>query len=104
MPGAEIVASGLEDLTSGRTTTASLLVEMAAPRLRSLGLVVPRSGHPDPAGHRLYALLVETEPSPHSAYNALIRRTVSFLNAMEHAAAEPAGPRARIEAFAAEDG
>lgn len=87
MPGAELVVGGLEDLAGGRTTAASLLVEMAAPRLRSLGLAVPSTASNVPAGHRLYSLLAETEQSPHSAYNALVGRTASFLNAMEHATA-----------------
>ena len=86
LPGAELVAAGLEDLAAGRTTAASLLVEMAAPRLRGLGLPVPITGSDQPAGHRLYALLQKTESSPHSAYNALIGRAVSFARAMEHAA------------------
>jgi len=78
------VSSGLADLADGRESEASLLVEMAAPRLRSLGFDVPpaRGGSPS---HRLYALLTERGGGAHSRYNALVRRMVSFVRAAEHA-------------------
>ncbi|MGA9313462.1 MAG: hypothetical protein WBV77_02410 [Solirubrobacteraceae bacterium] len=36
LPGRELVSSGLSDLAAGRESEASLLVQMAAPRLRRL--------------------------------------------------------------------
>ena len=81
LPGAELVTTGLADLLAGRESVSSLLVEIGAPRLRSLGLAVPATA-PLPE-HRLYALLALDEPaSAHSRYNALVRRLVSFERAL----------------------
>jgi hypothetical protein len=81
LPGADLVAEGLADIAAGRETAASLLVEIGAPRLRTLGLAVP-AGAPLPE-HRLYTLLARAEPdSAHSRYNALLRRLVSFERAL----------------------
>ncbi len=84
LPGHELVSAGLSDLAAGRETEASLLVAMAAPRLRALGLDVPviTSGN---SSHRLYELLTASDGSPHSRYNALVARIVSFARAAEHA-------------------
>jgi hypothetical protein len=84
LPGHELVSGGLADLSAGRESEESLLVEMAAPRLRSLGFDVP----PAPRGgssHRLYELLDEYGGGAHSRYNALVGRMVSFVRAAEHA-------------------
>ena len=82
-PGAELVRAGLEDLAAGRESEASLLVSMAAPRLRALGFDVP-AGPAEPS-HRLYALLESEDEGAHSRYNALVGRAVSFARAAEHA-------------------
>lgn len=80
LPGAELVAQGLLDLTSGAETVESLLVSISAPRLRTLGFTVT-SPFPD-AELRLYELLAtEHGTAAHSKYNALIRRVVSFQRA-----------------------
>jgi hypothetical protein len=84
LPGHELVSAGLVDLAAGRETVASLVVTMAAPRLRTLGFDVPLSGVEQP-GHRLYELLSERDRGAHSRYNALIGRMVSFARAAEHA-------------------
>jgi hypothetical protein len=84
LPGHELVSEGLADLAAGRETQAGLLVAMAAPRLRALGFDVPACDHERPS-HRLYELLSETDSSPHSRYNALTARIVSFARAAEHA-------------------
>ena len=81
-PGAELVVPGLRDLHAGRVTTEALVVAVGASRLRALGFDVP----PTEAGpeHRLYRHLVEREgDNAHSAYNALVRRLVSFERAMD---------------------
>lgn len=53
-----------------------LLIEIGAPRLRSLGVAVPPA-LPLPE-HRLYTLLARHEPeSAHSRYNALLRRRIT---------------------------
>jgi hypothetical protein len=84
-PGHELVSAGLADLADGRETEASLLVSMAAPRLRALGFAVP-SGGVDHPSYRLYELIAEREGGTHSRYNALVGRIVSFARAAEHAA------------------
>ena len=84
LPGHELVSAGLLDLAAGRETEASLVVAMAAPRLRALGFDVPPSGGARP-GHRLYELLSEHDGGAHSRYNALVGRMVSFARAAEHA-------------------
>ena len=86
LPGSDLVRAGLTDLEAGRETVPALLVAMAGPRLRALGLAVPH-GADDGASHRLYELLSEGEDGAHSQYNALVGRVVSFARAAEHAAA-----------------
>ncbi len=84
LPGHELVSAGLADLAAGRESEASLLVAMAAPRLRALGFDVPAGGGKRPS-HRLYELLAERDGGAHSRYNALVGRVVSFARAAEHA-------------------
>lgn len=84
LPGAERVRRGLRDLAAGRRTADALLVAMAAPRLRELGLPVP----PDervPAGAELalYALLRDAGGDGYARYNALLAEVVSFASALE---------------------
>jgi len=82
LPGADLVETGLADLTRGVRSVEALLVSIGAPRLRRIGIEVPR-GIPDPETN-LYELLAASDPdSAHSRYNALIRRLVSFERAAE---------------------
>jgi hypothetical protein len=82
-PGQDLIEQGLADLSAGRETVESLLVEVGGPRLRRLGFAVPDRGGETPE-HRLYHLLATENPdSAHSRYNALIRRLVSFERAAE---------------------
>jgi len=79
LPGGDLVARGLDDLRHGSSSVASLLVEVGAPRLRSLGLDVPASQEEALPEHRLYAKLAALHgDAAHSRYNALVRRLVSF--------------------------
>jgi hypothetical protein len=81
-PGGDLVSKGLEDLAASRDTIEALLVSIAAPRLRGLGLAVA-APLPDPE-HSLYERLAREDPdSAHSRYNALLRRVTSFESAME---------------------
>ena len=83
LPGGDLVEQGLRDLAAGRESDAALLVLVGSPRLRSLGIDVPRSELPRPE-NRLYERLARTDPDgAHSRYNALIRRLVSFERAAE---------------------
>jgi hypothetical protein len=83
LPGHELVSGGLADLAAGRESESSLLVAMAAPRLRALGFDVP-VGEGEPS-HRLYELLAQNGRGAHSRYNALVGQMVSFARAAEHA-------------------
>ncbi|MCY4377935.1 MAG: hypothetical protein OXC31_29605 [Spirochaetaceae bacterium] len=59
LPGGDMVDERLTDLASGRTSAASLLVSLAAPRLRREGVPVTNT-QPDPE-LQLYRLLSFTE-------------------------------------------
>jgi hypothetical protein len=83
-PGHELVSTGLADLAAGVESPAALLVAMAAPRLRALGIPVPAVTYDHPS-HRLYDLLSARGDGAHSAYNALVGRMTSFARAAEHA-------------------
>ncbi len=86
LPGYELVNVGLDDLAAGRETESALLVAMAAPRLRAIGIDVPRGGGEQPS-HRLYELLTESDEGAHSRYNAFVARVVSSARAAECASA-----------------
>lgn len=86
IPGEEFVRDGLVDLKEGRETVSALLVAIGAPRLRQLGIDVPKHSFTSPE-HRLYAVLAnEDSDSAHSRYNALIQRLVSYENSFKCAA------------------
>lgn len=82
LPGADLVAAGLEDLSRGAVTVEALLVSIGAPRLRRLGLAIPEAlAEPE---QRLFELLAESDPdAAHGRFNALVRRLVSFERAAE---------------------
>ena len=84
LPGKELVQQGLADLAQNRITDFSLLVLIAAPRLRRLGIDVPERPFPRPREHHLYERLEERlGAGAHSHYNGLIRRIVSYSRALE---------------------
>ena len=89
LPGADLVASGIEALRRGEITVEALLVAVGARRLRAAGLEVPRVPElPDAPEQMLYAALGAAHPrDTHSRYNGLIRRLVSFERALERARA-----------------
>lgn len=77
-----MIEAGLADLEHGRDSIPALLVSVGAPRLRRLGVAIPRT-IPSPE-LRLYELLARNDPdAAHGRYNALIRRLVSFERAAE---------------------
>lgn len=82
LPGADLVQRGIADLSAGRQTVEALLVSIGSTRLRSLGLELPAPiASPE---HKLYLLLAQEKGNgAHSAYNALIRRLVSFERAAQ---------------------
>jgi hypothetical protein len=74
---------GLDDLQQGIPSTESLLVQVGASKLRSLGVEVPAVTSAESPEHRLYAHLEEEfGAAAHSRYNALVRRLVSFERAL----------------------
>jgi len=84
LPGEDFVERGLADLARGATTDFSLLVLIAAPRLRRLGIQIPERPSPQPYEHQLYARLDQRlGTAAHSYYNSLIRRIVSYARALE---------------------
>ena len=83
LPGAELVASGLQDLIAGRETIPARLVAIAAMRLRRLDLPVAEHVFLEPE-LRLYRALCREDPAgAYERYNALLRRLVSFARALE---------------------
>jgi hypothetical protein len=83
LPGADLVLAGMSELGDPDPSERALLVLVAAPRLRALGLEVPeRNDLPRPYEHQLYVLLERTHgPAAYSRYCSLIRRVVSFSRA-----------------------
>jgi len=82
IPGEDLIETGIADLGRNNASIEALLVSIGAPRLRRIGIEVPRPiASPE---RKLYELLAESEPdSAHARYNALIRRLVSFERAAE---------------------
>lgn len=77
LPGADLIQRGVADLRAGKETAEALLVSIGATRLRSVGVEMPPPI--ESPEHKLYRLLArERGNGAHSAYNALIRRLVSF--------------------------
>lgn len=81
LPGADLIDRGIRDVEAGRSSVEALVVSIGAPRLRRLGIPV-RNTIDDPE-HRLWHLLArDGEDGAHARYNALIRRLVSFEDAL----------------------
>jgi hypothetical protein len=89
-PGGDLVDRGLADLAAGRVTDDSLLVSIAAPRLRREG--IPVSGALDGPEDLLYDRTVERHGAlAHTRYGALIRQVVSFADACRGARVDRGG-------------
>ena len=83
LPGGDLIEKGLRDLASDDETEEALLVSIGAARLKAGGVPVPDRKLENPE-RRLYELLAHEDPdSAHSRYNALLRRLVSFEDALE---------------------
>ena len=83
-PGGDLVDTGLAALAEGKVTVESLLVSLAASRLRREG--VPLSTvHADPED-RLYELLSRSSGDlAHARYGAHLRQVSSFADACRRA-------------------
>jgi hypothetical protein len=85
LPGADLVLRGLEDLGRARATAEAALVEVAATRLRELGLPVPEAASDaDDAELRLYTRLGARHPErdPYVLYGAWLDQLASFVAAL----------------------
>ena len=84
LPGGDLVDAGLADLASAKVTVASLLVSLAAPRLRREGVPVgPVLVNPE---ERLYDLLSQQHGDlAHARYGAYLRQASSFADACQRA-------------------
>lgn len=79
-----MVEQGLSDLAGNRVTELGLLVLIAGPRLRRLGIPVPTMAMARPYEHELFSRLEERlGATAHSYYNSLIRRIVSYACSLE---------------------
>jgi hypothetical protein len=74
LPGADLIEAGLADLANGTESDESLLVSMAAARLRSLGFDVP-APFAD-AELRLYRRLAERHGAGAHAQDNALRPTL----------------------------
>jgi hypothetical protein len=84
LPGQDLVETGLADLAQGRVSDCSLLVLIAAPRLRRLGVQIPDWPVSESCEHLLYErLAARLGAGAHSHYNSLIRRIVSYARSLE---------------------
>ena len=85
LPGGETIDVGLAALAAGEESIESLLVSLAAPRLRREGVPLPRDVFPD-ADVRLYRLLERTDGDlAHARYLACLRQAASFADACANA-------------------
>ena len=81
LPGGEVVDEGLASLAAGEESLGSLVVSLAAPRLRREGVPLPAGRIPNPE-ERLYRRLeVEAGDLAHARYLAHLRQIESFANA-----------------------
>ena len=80
----EMVNQGLTDLAKGKLSESALLVLVAGPRLRGLGISVPKYSLDEPCEDALYSLIeVRLGWGAHPYYNSLLRRIVNFARTLE---------------------
>jgi hypothetical protein len=84
LPGEELVREGLADLQAGRWTVPACLVVIGLPRMRRAGLVRHEPATvPADAELELYRMLRQAGGGAYSRYNSLLRRLVSFEQALD---------------------
>ena len=84
LPGGGLIDAGLTALAAGEESIESLLVSLAAPRLRREGVPVPRDVLAD-AEIRLYRLLEGSGALAYARYLAYLRQAESFADACARA-------------------
>jgi hypothetical protein len=81
LPGGEVIDAGLAALADGEESIESLVVSIAASRLRREGVPLPREIFAN-AEIRLFRLLEQNgEPLAHARYLAYLRQAQSFADA-----------------------
>ena len=81
LPGGEIIDAGLAALAAGEESVESLVVSLAAPRLKREGVPLPHDVIAD-ADLRLFRLLERTSGDlAHARYLAYLRQIASFADA-----------------------
>ncbi|HEX5133123.1 MAG TPA: hypothetical protein VFX92_11645 [Candidatus Krumholzibacteria bacterium] len=85
LPGGEVIDAGLAALAAGEESVESLLVSLAAPRLKREGVPLPLGVIAD-ADVRLYRLLeAKNGELAHARYLACLRQVASFADACRDA-------------------
>jgi hypothetical protein len=85
LPGHDLIRQGLSDVKQGRRSKPACLVAIAWPRLRRAGLIHSDLSWPRrDAELELYRMLRQEGGDAYSAYNALMRRLISFESALDH--------------------
>ena len=83
LPGGALIQQGLADLEAGHQSIATLLIDIARPRLTELGVVPPSAPPPVAEPEReLYRLLRAERGDAYARYNSLIRELTSFVSAL----------------------
>jgi hypothetical protein len=80
----DLVLKGLADLSENRHTIESCLVRIAANRLSRAGILDVGGISADNAELELYQFFAPFGNDAHSKYNAVIRRIISFEQALDH--------------------
>jgi hypothetical protein len=86
LPGADLVRQGLQDIARQKISECSLLLQVAAPRLRFLGIEIPLLSNAAlptqvPYEHQLYDHIQNS--GGYSLYKSLLRRIASFAGCLE---------------------
>jgi hypothetical protein len=84
LPGEDIILKGLCDLADNSHTIESCLVRIASNRLLKAGILTTPFPSADHAELDLYEFYLPLGNDAHSKYNAMIRRLISFEQALDH--------------------
>lgn len=84
LPGEELILKGLADLADNSHTIESCLVRIASNRLSQAGILTAPIPSAENAELDLYRFYLPHGNDAHSKYNAMIRRLISFEQALDH--------------------
>ncbi len=85
LPNADLVRKGIDDLGRGVLSEEALLVIIASPRLRFLGMKIPSAPALTEDGEMAlyHKLVAEGRSDAYSYYNSLLRAIISFAQGLE---------------------